>query len=667
MSVFICFSLKSSMIKRSGSEILEKDYQSVFKPALKFMLSHPHARISISLNGIQMEYYKKKHPEIFEIFQKLISKKQLEILGGGYYDPVFPLLFPRDRTGQIESLSSLIRETTGKRPRGLSVCGSAWESSMISSLSSSGMEYVLLDSSLIPPEKNKSVPLIMNDKGKSVNILSIENTLKPDSDISADEFLERIEKFVSKKSRFSEKDVVRGVNIQLTNDDFKEYFSSGFFAELVKKAEESDGKFILGTPLQFIRASFFREPVYIAAGLSREIAQWAHRPYEAVKAGNSYPVTVFDFFQIYPQSRTLYDRMIYVSLLVNQSHGDKIRKKTARDKLWEAQAGEGFICTSKGAFVNSGYRQNAYKILSEVEKILRESDGFSDSMSCFDYNVDGFNEYVCRMENYFSVISLSGGAVRELDVMQNSGNFADSLSRLEEFEGVSDGYERGLFVDHLFTENEFADYIANKPSGNGIFSRRLYSEIKFSAEKKEVQLGAKALFGKNQQVSLKKKYVATSGGMMVQYILKNESDRKLSAKFAVESSFAQINFNAESFNAFKLEILSGDEKQEIDTCASSAELNESGRLSNVQGYLVTDTDNSISFMFEPNEECGLSFVPIVFSRPEYTTGELVPAGMTFANSIFWDINLEPGMETEKTINLSIFSQHKKRRGKISRI
>lgn len=72
-------------------------------------------------------------------------------------------------------------------------------------------------------------------------------------------------------------------------------------------------------------------------------------------------------------------------------------------------------------------------------------------------------------------------------------------------------------------------------------------------------------------------------------------------------------------------------------------------------------------MFEPNEECGLSFVPIVFSRPEYTTGELVPAGMTFANSIFWDINLEPGMETEKTINFSIFSQHKKRRGKISRI
>ena len=149
--------------------------------------------------------------------------------------------------------------------------------------------------------------------------------------------------------------------------------------------------------------------------------------------------------------------------------------------------------------------------------------------------------------------------------------------------------------------------------------------------------------------------------MMVQYILRNESDRQFNAKFAVESSFAQINFNSEKFNPFKLEILSNEEKKEIDTNSSSHVLNDSGKLLNVQGYLVTDTDNSVSFMFEPNESCGLSFVPIIFKRPEYTTGEIVSAGMTFANTIFWDIKLEPGMETEKTITFSIFNQHKKKK------
>ena len=189
----------------------------------------------------------------------------------------------------------------------------------------------------------------------------------------------------------------------------------------------------------------------------------------------------------------------------------------------------------------------------------------------------------------------------------------------------------------------------------------IYTESKFSAQHKEIQLSVSALFKNRQNVSLRKKILASSSGLTIQYILKNESSRQLKAKFAVESSFAQTNFNAQDFNAYRLEILTDGQKQEIDTKSSSKALNASGKLANVEGFQLTDTDNSISFMFEPNEQCGLSFFPIVFNRPEYTTGENVPASMTFANTLFWDINLEPGMEMEKTINFSIFNMHKKRR------
>ena len=189
----------------------------------------------------------------------------------------------------------------------------------------------------------------------------------------------------------------------------------------------------------------------------------------------------------------------------------------------------------------------------------------------------------------------------------------------------------------------------------------IYTESKFSAQHKEIQLSVCALFKNRQNVLLRKKILASSSGLTIQYILKNESSRQLKAKFAVESSFAQTNFNAQDFNAYRLEILTDGQKQEIDTKSSSKALNASGKLANVEGFQLTDTDNSISFMFEPNEQCGLSFFPIVFNRPEYTTGENVPASMTFANTLFWDINLEPGMEMEKTINFSIFNMHKKRR------
>lgn len=660
--VHICYSLKSSRIGPEQKEIFEKDYENVYKPAAKFLYSHPEFRMSFAFNGVQIDFLQKEYPEFIEILRELISRRQIEILGGGYYDPAFPLLFPMDRTGQIEFLTSTLRSVTGKRPRGITLCASIWDYSLVSCFYNCGMDYVLLDDSLIPDEKQKFVPLIMSDKGKTISILPLYQEFKPEIQDDPRDYLNLISKKIAKSSKNSPKplkECVKGLNIQFTHEEFQSLLRSGYLEKLYREISEKKDFFDFATPITMVKEAKLRIPVYIASGMSREVGQWGIEPYRAVKADRHYPVSIYDFFQIYPQSRALYDRMLYVSMLVNQSHGDKLRKTSAREKLWEAQNGDGFICTSKGAFVSATYRQQAYKKLTEAEKIARQCGEFKETFVSYDYSGDGLNEYICRMNKYFAVISLGGGAIRELDVLQNSGNFADNLNCVKEFEGYDDNYERGLFIDHIFSEDEFNAYIQNKPSGNGIFSKYIYSELDFSSQRKEVKLVAEAKFQNRQKISLKKKYVCYSNGMMIQYILKNESGELLKAKFAVESSFAQTNFNAKDFNAFSLDIVTNGKRQEINTKTSSYELNDSGKLSDVEGIWVTDTDNNITFVFEPNESCGMSFNPIVFKRPEYTTGELIPAGMTFANTMFWDIVLTPGMEMEKTINFSIFSQKKK--------
>lgn len=658
----ICYSLKSSRIGPEQKEIFEKDYENVYKPAAKFLYSHPEFRMSFAFNGVQIDFLQKEYPEFIEILRELISRRQIEILGGGYYDPAFPLLFPMDRTGQIEFLTSTLRSVTGKRPRGITLCASIWDYSLVSCFYNCGMDYVLLDNSLIPDEKQKFVPLIMSDKGKTISILPLYQEFKPEIQDDPRDYLNLISKKIAKSSKNSPKplkECIKGLNIQFTHEEFQSLLGSGYLEKLYREISEKKDFFDFATPITLVKEAKLRIPVYIASGMSREVGQWGIEPYRAVKADRHYPVSIYDFFQIYPQSRALYDRMLYVSMLVNQSHGDKLRKTSAREKLWEAQNGDGFICTSKGAFVSATYRQQAYKKLTEAEKIARQCGEFKETFVSYDYTGDGLNEYICRMNKYFAVISLGGGAIRELDVLQNSGNFADNLNCVKEFEGYDDNYERGLFIDHIFSEDEFNAYIQNKPSGNGIFSKYIYSELDFSSQRKEVKLVAEAKFQNRQKISLKKKYVCYSSGMMIQYILKNESGELLKAKFAVESSFAQTNFNAKDFNAFSLDIVTNGKRQEINTKTSSYELNDSGKLSDVEGIWVTDTDNNITFVFEPNESCGMSFNPIVFKRPEYTTGELIPAGMTFANTMFWDIVLTPGMEMEKTINFSIFSQKKK--------
>lgn len=659
--VYFSFSLNASSVNLNSPEEFECVFQKYLKPVAVFLYSHQKFCLSFNFNGPLLQFLHKKHPEFIKILQELTARKQIEVLGNGYYNPVFPLLFPTDQTGQIDLYSSEVRQAFGKRPRGMNLCASSWDSSLLSVFDSCSMEYVLLDEIIIPPEKNVFIPLFMSDKGKYIDILPVMNSLKPDMSVSPQSFVKtvktQIEHAVKKSSIPSVEQLTSntGIHIQFTPWEFNHLLNSLWFDSFLDLLDEETCCVTSGS---YIKICTERVPVYVSAGIGREVCQWALKPYKAMNVSGRFP-TIHDFLQLYPQSHALYDRMLYLSLLVNQCHGDKIRKKAAREKMWEAQNGAGFVCTSTGAFVNSTYRQKAYKCLSEAEKILRQCNDFKESLVSFDYNCDGLKEYVCRMQNYFAVASLKGGVIRELDIMQNSGNYADNLSRIAEFEGVNDEYERGLFVDRLFTENEFNDYLQNKPCGSGIFSKKLYSEVKVSGSHKEVLLSASAMFKNRQKISLRKKILAFSSGLMIQYILKNESESPLKAVFAVESSFAQTNFDASDFNAFKLEIISDGQKKEIDTKSSSLQMNESGKISDVEGFQLTDTDNSISFMFMPNESCGLSFTPIVFRRPDYFTGDSVPASMTFSNAMHWDVNLEPGMEMEKTINFSIFNQHKK--------
>ena len=52
------------------------------------------------------------------LINDMVKRKQLELLGGGFYDPILPVIPNSDRSGQIEALTTYLRKHFGKRPRG---------------------------------------------------------------------------------------------------------------------------------------------------------------------------------------------------------------------------------------------------------------------------------------------------------------------------------------------------------------------------------------------------------------------------------------------------------------------------------------------------------------------------------------------------------------------
>ena len=138
-SIYVCFNLRSVAAVSSETDEYDKLYQTIYKPLARFLYSHADFKFSFSFTGPQLEYYKKKRNEFITILKELVERKQVEILGGGYYAPVLPLLFPVDRNTQIDMLSTEIRQTIGKRPRGITRYADIWDSSMVNNLQTCGI------------------------------------------------------------------------------------------------------------------------------------------------------------------------------------------------------------------------------------------------------------------------------------------------------------------------------------------------------------------------------------------------------------------------------------------------------------------------------------------------------------------------------------------------
>ena len=663
-SIYVCFNLRSLSVSTDATEEYDKVYQSVYKPLAKFLYSHPDFKFSFSFTGPQLIFYKKKHTEFITILKELVERNQVELLGGGFYSPVLPLLFQVDRNTQIDMLSTEIRQTIGKRPRGISLFADIWDSSMVNNLQTCGIEYALLDSSSIPDNKRRFLYYIMTELGKSVDLVPYYNELAPLADTTCDIFDKNICKAVEKTERqddyfqFSPDKIIV---FSLTLENIKNLIESKWFEKLDTYLKENpDSRLKSSTIDEYRKSQPMKIPVYIPSTMNKTLNNWCGYSIRN-KSRAGVQNTVFDFMEFYEQSQRLYNRLTFMTILINQYKNDKMRKKAAREKLLEAQNGTALLTTLHGPYCNAKYRQEAYRALINAENFIREDNKFIESISRFDYTNDGINEYVCRMKSYFSYISLLGGSIQELDIMKNCGNYADNLNRVFEYDGVEDGYKRGLLVDHLFDKEQFTRYINGEAAGDGVFSRIIYKEVKFSASKKELSLLAEAEYKPtHQKVSLRKKYIFNSNGMTVQYILKNESSRPMNLKLAVESNFCDVNFESGKISYFNIEAAQKDQVYVLEPKKAGQVISKADEINDVQVIRLTDTVKGVSFSFEPNEGCGYYYCPIVFKRPDYDTSMLVTSSATFVSTMFWNVDIESGKETEKTVNFTITSVKKER-------
>jgi 4-alpha-glucanotransferase len=126
-------------------DVIERAYAQSYLPFLQTLSHHPSIRIGLHYTGSLLEWIEKAHPEYFDDLRVLVNRGQVELVGGGFYEPILVAIPPRDRHEQITRLSEYIEAHFGVRPRGAWLAERVWEPQLPSSLAPSGVDYTLVD------------------------------------------------------------------------------------------------------------------------------------------------------------------------------------------------------------------------------------------------------------------------------------------------------------------------------------------------------------------------------------------------------------------------------------------------------------------------------------------------------------------------------------------
>ena len=126
-------------------DVIERAYQHSYLPFVETLTRHPSIHMGLHYSGVLLEWLERAHPEYFELLRALVKRGQIEIVGGGFYEPILVVIPPEDRLGQIIRLSDYVENNFGRRPRGAWLAERVWEPQLPSSLAAAGVEYTLVD------------------------------------------------------------------------------------------------------------------------------------------------------------------------------------------------------------------------------------------------------------------------------------------------------------------------------------------------------------------------------------------------------------------------------------------------------------------------------------------------------------------------------------------
>jgi hypothetical protein len=116
-----------------------------YGPMLAALERHPRVRVALHYSGPLLDWLRPHRPDVLERVRGLAARGQVEILTGGYYEPILAAIPDADKRGQIEKLTRVIVREFGQTPEGLWLAERVWEPHLARAIADAGARYTIVD------------------------------------------------------------------------------------------------------------------------------------------------------------------------------------------------------------------------------------------------------------------------------------------------------------------------------------------------------------------------------------------------------------------------------------------------------------------------------------------------------------------------------------------
>jgi alpha-amylase len=438
-------------------DVFERCYQHAYLPFVQHLEKHTLIRAALHFSGPLLTWIQQHHPEYFELLRSLVKRKQVEMVGGGFYEPILAVIPAEDQREQIERLAAYLEEHFGERPSGAWLAERVWEPQLPSVLAAAQVNYTLVDdfhflaAGFEPSELFGAY--LAEDRGKAVRVFAGQKALR---------YLVPFGKVEEVIQYLREAAMTHPGGVAVFGDDMEkfgvwpgtfEHCYDNHWLEDFLTALENNSDWLTVTPPGEWHAPLGRADLPTAS--YPEMAEWAlptsvRQRFHAVQQEFSGrpEVAAFlrggswrGFFRKYAEANLLHKKMLragtrLAAVPLRRTETKPAREiAIARDQLLRAQCNDAYWHGVFGGLYAPHLRTELWRNLVRAELAADKliPGGQIGRVEMLDYDTDGKNELLFTGPEYQALLKPSdGGTVAALDFRPTAATLINSMQRRPE-------------------------------------------------------------------------------------------------------------------------------------------------------------------------------------------------------------------------------------------